>query len=490
MPLRSANKLRRYCGYPADPVFDTVTGKNGVFAGDPDNSVAGVFSGYDSAEGKYLQWRVDDQTWTAIADDGSNVDVQATGSFYSSNFYFILDGANGVYRKFEAGDGYVTLKSADDVTPVDFWVPGGFWSQAPGQYGVFGGGLFMGTDTGNNNWALWQATNVLDGGGDGWHLNHSNGWLNPIGTFTAINDNSFGVQSLAIQGGYIGQTTSLSLQPYGGQILQGTPRFSGGGANNVVAAFDGNVAGLPQSFSAFGGSFRFYVGSDYTYIGAIAGSGVQISSFPGSNDPITLAFNYDNDMSNTTHTRVMGIQVKCNAGGTAARFVGFDSAGTYDDGATAFQVNGISRWAGTMTLRASTTSAGTAPLKILAGVLMTTAEANAVEADGNKIYYTTSGGVRLAMWGYGHAYVAKTGTYTLTATDYTIDCTTGTFTVTLPTAVGAAITGREYVIKNSGAGTITVATTSSQTIDGATTKTLAAGTAIKVQSNGANWIII
>lgn len=90
---------------------------------------------------------------------------------------------------------------------------------------------------------------------------------------------------------------------------------------------------------------------------------------------------------------------------------------------------------------------------------------------------------------FSTGYVAKTGTYTATVSNYTIDCTANTFTVTLPTAVG--ITGRIYVIKNSGAGTITVGTTSSQTIDGVTTQTLATQySSYTVQSNGANWIII
>ena len=90
------------------------------------------------------------------------------------------------------------------------------------------------------------------------------------------------------------------------------------------------------------------------------------------------------------------------------------------------------------------------------------------------------------------AYVAKTGTYTATANDYLVDCTSGTFTVTLPTAVG--ITGRIYEIVNSGAGTITVATTSSQTFVNvtATPTTLSLITAlaksVRVMSNGANWI--
>lgn len=86
------------------------------------------------------------------------------------------------------------------------------------------------------------------------------------------------------------------------------------------------------------------------------------------------------------------------------------------------------------------------------------------------------------------AYRAITALRTLDATDYYIDCTSGTYNVTLPTAVG--ITGRAYVIKNSGVGTITIDTTSSQTIDGAATQTLSTQYAsFTIFSDGANWKI-
>ena len=75
-------------------------------------------------------------------------------------------------------------------------------------------------------------------------------------------------------------------------------------------------------------------------------------------------------------------------------------------------------------------------------------------------------------------------------TDHTIEVTTNTFTVTLPTAVG--ITGRQYVITNSGTGVTTIATTSSQTfvnvVATPTTLTLAQFSTVTVVSNGANWI--
>ncbi len=93
---------------------------------------------------------------------------------------------------------------------------------------------------------------------------------------------------------------------------------------------------------------------------------------------------------------------------------------------------------------------------------------------------------------FGTAYVAKTANYTATASDSTIECTANTFTVTLPTAVG--ITGRIYNISNTGAGTITIGTTSSQTFVNVagtpTTLTLAAVGSYQVQSNGANWLVL
>ena len=91
---------------------------------------------------------------------------------------------------------------------------------------------------------------------------------------------------------------------------------------------------------------------------------------------------------------------------------------------------------------------------------------------------------------FATAYRAITALRTLDGTDYTIEVTANTFTVTLPTAVG--ITGRIYVITNSGSGVTTVGTTSSQTFANVlttpTTLSLAQYSTVMVQSNGANWL--
>jgi hypothetical protein len=101
-------------------------------------------------------------------------------------------------------------------------------------------------------------------------------------------------------------------------------------------------------------------------------------------------------------------------------------------------------------------------------------------------------GIEVTKGSIAFPYVAKTSTYSILNNDYTVDCTSGTFTATLPTAVGCA--GRIYVVTNSGAGTITIATTSSQTFANVaatpTTLTMATVGSRTLQSNGANWLLL
>lgn len=95
--------------------------------------------------------------------------------------------------------------------------------------------------------------------------------------------------------------------------------------------------------------------------------------------------------------------------------------------------------------------------------------------------------------GVTNALVTKTANYTATTVDCTIlgNAATGNITITLPTA--ASVAGRFYVVKkiDSTANTVTVATTSAQTIDGQASKVLSIQyDGIQVQSDNANWVII
>lgn len=117
-------------------------------------------------------------------------------------------------------------------------------------------------------------------------------------------------------------------------------------------------------------------------------------------------------------------------------------------------------------------------------------QAPAVDMTAPSVLARTSTGEIVSQPVGTFGYVAKTANYTAAAIDYMIDCTANTFQVTLPTAVGIA--GKIYIIKNSASGTtVTIGTTSSQTIDGSTTKLLNAQyAAYTVMSDGANWKII
>jgi hypothetical protein len=89
---------------------------------------------------------------------------------------------------------------------------------------------------------------------------------------------------------------------------------------------------------------------------------------------------------------------------------------------------------------------------------------------------------------------AKTNTYVILTTDSVVivDGTSNVFTTTLPTAVG--VTGKTYTIKRIDltlANVVTIGTTSSQTIDGSTTRTLNTQyEQFTVISDGSNWQII
>ena len=85
-------------------------------------------------------------------------------------------------------------------------------------------------------------------------------------------------------------------------------------------------------------------------------------------------------------------------------------------------------------------------------------------------------------------YKTVTSAYTIQPLDDVIDCTSGTFTVTLPPA--APVLGEYYDVKNSGAGIITLEADGSETIDGQLNQTLNTKDNLQVLSDGTGWIVI
>ena len=82
--------------------------------------------------------------------------------------------------------------------------------------------------------------------------------------------------------------------------------------------------------------------------------------------------------------------------------------------------------------------------------------------------------------------VTINSTYSVTDDDYMVDITGGTFTVSLPTAVGRQ--GRLFVIKNNGGGAVTVDPYGSETIDGKPFVILGETNSIQLASNGSEWV--
>jgi hypothetical protein len=84
-------------------------------------------------------------------------------------------------------------------------------------------------------------------------------------------------------------------------------------------------------------------------------------------------------------------------------------------------------------------------------------------------------------------FITTSTTLTLSASHQVVEVTAAV-TITLPTA--ASITGRRYDIINSSAGTVTIATTSSQVVGNtgsSTTDTVVSGNTNSYVSNGAAW---
>jgi hypothetical protein len=191
-----------------------------------------------------------------------------------------------------------------------------------------------------------------------------------------------------------------------------------------------------------------------------------------------------------------------------------------------------------ITVRAGTSSAGTAPIKLTSGTLMTAAEAGAVEFNTDTLYFTiTTGTVRKKVAMYddtsgatGDLYyrnssgtftrlpvgsvgqtlgvagspatptwqdttyptATKTSNYTIGSSDTVIfaDATSGNVTITLPAASGLA-GYRFYVKRTDGASNTCSVAPASGTIDGAASVSLDVRyMSLMVVSNGSAWYIL
>lgn len=191
----------------------------------------------------------------------------------------------------------------------------------------------------------------------------------------------------------------------------------------------------------------------------------------------------------------------------------------------------------TITIRAGTATAGTAPLKFTSGTVLSSPEAGAVEFLTDNLYITTTTGpTRKTLAAYddssgatgdvyyrasGGAFTrlpigatnqtlkvasglpswgditfntsTKTSNYTAATSDTVLlaDAASGNVTITLPTASTAS--GYRFFVKriDGSANSVSVQRSGSDTIDGVASQSLDVQyTSITIVSNGSNWFII
>ena len=191
----------------------------------------------------------------------------------------------------------------------------------------------------------------------------------------------------------------------------------------------------------------------------------------------------------------------------------------------------------TVTIRAGTATAGTAPLKFTSGTLLTTPEAGTMEFNNNFLYFTiTSGTVRkkvalyddsagatgdlyyrdstgnfvrlgassdgktlrlsggLPAWSDATlATATKTSSYTIQGTDVIIFANAGTVSVTITLPTAASFAGYRFYVKrtDSSGNSCSVARSGTDTIDGQTSISLDLQyTCLTLVSDGSAWYII
>lgn len=282
---------------------------------------------------------------THLNDAGTALEQTGATLSQDGGIFGIHDGANDVMRYTTASDQQVDATSADS-SQIDYTFQGDLISFGRGpnfNFSLSSGGQIVLFDQENTGAAMYMEASddgnaglILGNSGLGRYL-ETRFNADPITFAPSVSINTLDDKvSLCIN--------DTSLNP----VNIGTPRFTGGLADSAKLAIDGNFFMGPQSFGSFGGKARAYLGSDYAYFGSISGSGMQVSAYPGQNDPIWWGWNYDNDFSNTSNPALNAIY--CATTGTVARVIINNNTPLYDDGSTTFQVKGPVRFSGNLSL--------------------------------------------------------------------------------------------------------------------------------------------
>ncbi len=356
-------------------------------------------------------------------------------------------------------------------------------------------GQFIGSDgSGKAIWATPSGSGTVDTGTAGQIAVYSaattvDGATTGTGVVTALGVNTGSAGAFVVNGGAGGTPSSLTLTnatglPFSGLSTGGGSAFQNVRINAGATAYE-NFTPLTNPSTTTGDLIQWDNGSgQYTRLAAVA-TGNVLRSGGTSTAASWGKVNVTTDISGTIPV--------ANGGTGLASFTIGDLM--YASGTTTFS---------TITAGAAGTfpmfnGAGAAPITstlVLPNAATTTrllyaTGTNTIGTSANLTFNTASG---LTVTGsMNNSYAVKTTGFTVAATDYLLNCTTGSFTATLPTAVGIA--GRTYIITNSGsANTITIATNSSQTFNNVsatpTSITIVGLGSRTVVSDGAGWLLI
>jgi hypothetical protein len=319
-----------------------------------------------------------------------------------------------------------------------------------------------------------------------------------VGASTLTNAAAFSVDGPANGGANATVTNSSAIYVPSAAIANTTNTYglnisaATGGTNNYAATFQTGNVGMGTAAPA--------TNLEVKSLSAGANSIIRVSNDGSATGNSVISFyRVASDFG----------EVKYVPGGGVSTGMYYNSGRTAVDSHHTFQVNGSDKMridnTGSLVIGSITANANAildvqSTTKAFMPPRMTTAQKNAIASPtaGMVVYDTNMKGISFYN---GTAWVTtnnksvstKTANYTALQSDDVIlgDATSGAITITLPTAVGN--TGEVFHIKkiDSSVNAVTIATTSSQTIDGVTTQTL--GVQYKnltVVSNGSGWDIL
>jgi len=268
-------------------------------------------------------------------------------------------------------------------------------------------------------------------------------------TFTNTTGGTFSVTGLTT-----GSTTTVSgnFLPLSGGTVTGPSIFTSGVTANTLSAT--TYLNLPVGFT---GAYLPLSG------GTVTGPSIFTSGVTANTISATTYQNLPTDIRVTGGTYSAGTIIFTNNTGGTFNVTGLTTGSTSTVSGNFLPLSG-----GTVTGRTFFTSGVTANTLNVTGLTQTKG-------------ITSTGGITFKQ-------VTISSSYTATTDDYMIDVTGGTFTVSLPTAVG--VQGRLIVVKNNGGGAVTVDPFGSETIDGKSFVILGETNSIQLASNGTEWVAL